>query len=148
MSEKFLELQPSLVQRFMKKFFKDDQYVLSSNLKSKFSRTMTIFLHYIMTIASQISHDKHRATVTIEDVKKALDETGWDEDFIAAIESRVLEMDSKTSKSNRQIQKESLQENIESNENANENENDDNGQIEEEIKSDNEIIDVENEIVD
>jgi len=149
MSDQFLELQPALVLKFIKKVFKDEQYIISSNLKTKFSRTLTIFLHYIMTIASQISKEKHRSTVTVEDLKKALEETGWDEEFLSSLESKVLEMGSRSSKSNRQIQRENLEENNDNLEkNPNPNNEEEIIQVEEEIKSDIEVMEEPEEITE
>ena len=155
MSDQLLELQPALVLKFIKKILRDEQFIISSNLKSKFSHTLTIFLHYIMTIASQISKEKHRNTVTVEDLKKALEETGWDEDFLANLDSKVLELGSKSTKSNRQQQKENV-ENLEENNNESPQKNgimnneEEAISIEEEIISDNEanvneIIEVQEE---
>ena len=159
MTDQLLELQPALVLKFIKKVLRDEQFIISSNLKTKFSHTLTIFLHYIMTIASQISKEKHRSTVTVEDLKKALEETGWDDDFLSNLDSKVLELGAKSTKSNRQQQKENI-ENLEENNFNNNNESPEkNGgmnndeeviAVEEEIKSDNEangneIIEVQEE---
>ena len=141
MSEQLLEIQPSLIQKFMKRILKDDQFIISSNLKSKFSRSLTIFMHYIMTISSQISKEKHRATVTIEDLKKALTETGWEEEILEPLEGRVLGLGILSTKS-RKIQKENIDES-DINNNSSQNKNildNQNGEIDidDEIKSDNE----------
>jgi len=141
MSDQFLELQPALVLKFMKKILKDDQYVISSNLKLKFSRTLTIFLHYAMSIASQISKEKHRSTVTIEDLKKAFEETGWDEEILEALDNRVLGLGLESTKS-RKNPKENAEENNNKNKNSEENPNGFN-EIEEEIKSDKEEKEIE-----
>lgn len=90
MQSQFLELQPALITKFMKKILKDEQFILSSNVKSKFSRSLTIFLHYLFTISSQISKEKHRSTVTLEDLKKAIEETGFEEIILESLDSRVM----------------------------------------------------------
>jgi len=110
MSEQFLELQPALVVKLMKRFLKNDQYIISSNLKSKFSRCLTLFLHYIMSISSQISKEKQRSTVTIEDLKKALEETGWDEEILELLEGRVFGLGLESATKSRKIQNENIEE--------------------------------------
>lgn len=91
-NSQFVELQPALVTKFMKKVLKDDQFILSSNLKQKFSRSLTIFVHYIFAISSQIAKEKHRATVSVEDLKKALDEAGFEDVILEKLESKVLSL--------------------------------------------------------
>lgn len=129
MSEQFLELQPALVVKLMKKFLKNEQYIISSNLKSKFSRCLTLFLHYMMSVSFQISKEKHRSTVTIEDLKKALEETGWEEEILEVLDERVFGLGLESSSKSRKIQNDNI-EDI--------NKNTDIIEIEEEIKSDQE----------
>jgi hypothetical protein len=99
-----LELQPSLVLKFIKKNI-DEDYLISSNFKKVFSRCLTMFIFYLMTIANGSSREKNRATVTIDDLRKSLEEMDFEEEILKKINSSVLDYKSKDykSKSKRKI---------------------------------------------
>lgn len=100
-NSQFLELQPALITKFMKKILKEDQFLLSAGLKQKFSRALTVFLHYVFTLAAQIAKEKHRVTVSVEDLKKALEEAGFEEPILLRLESKVLSLGGESQKNRR-----------------------------------------------
>lgn len=108
MSTSPLELQPSLVQKFIKSHLEED-LLISSNFKKTFSRCLTHFIFYLMTISQCSSKEKNKSTVTIDDLRKSLEEMDFEEEILKKMNSTVLEYKSKSKKKIKTDKKEQIE---------------------------------------
>lgn len=108
MSTPPLELQPSLVQKFIKNHLEED-LLISSNFKKVFSRCLTSFIFYLMTISNCSSRERNKSTVTIDDLRKSLEEMDFEEEILKKINNTVLEYKSKSKKKIKSEKKEQIE---------------------------------------
>jgi histone H3/H4 len=87
MTDVMPEIQRSIVLKFLKSKL-GDNIVISSNYLQDFSKSLTLFMFYLTTISQEITGFK-RKTITVDDVKKAVQEIGF-EDYLSQLDDIVI----------------------------------------------------------
>ncbi|KAK8816961.1 hypothetical protein WA556_002862 [Blastocystis sp. ATCC 50177/Nand II] len=87
-------LQPSLVNRELKRVF-EDQYQLSKEARESILLSSNIFIHYITATANEIAKKQKKSTIQPAHIVQALEETGF-ASFLPDIEAYVSQMEKET----------------------------------------------------